>query len=178
MFFGCGGWEQNHHSCLTLQLSLPEIPWPEAASAHLCLQLGPSYCENRHWHWILGGKVPWCEEGWAGFPFVMGTLSYPHLEGRFGRGWEAPRAGHTVSWSRLSPGAEAGPRLGGWPLGHAATGLLPGLFLTKAECWFSGAPISASPCGFVSVPEHSVQLPCPLWLLALALLASHTCARL
>lgn len=106
-------------------------------------------------------------------------LCHIHIwRGGLGRGWEAPRAGHTVSWSRLSPGAEAGPRLGGWPLGHAATGLLPGLFLTKAECWFSGAPISASPCGFVSVPEHRVQLPCPPWLLALALLASHTCARL
>lgn len=34
---------------------------------------------------------------WAGFLFVMGTLSCPHLEEMVGRGLEAPRDGHTVS---------------------------------------------------------------------------------
>lgn len=41
------------------------------------------------------------------FPICHGDLSYPHLEGRFGRGLEAPRADHRGSGS-MSPGAVAG----------------------------------------------------------------------
>lgn len=87
--------------------------------------------------------MPRCEEGWAGFLFVMGTLSCPHLEGRFGRGWEAPRADHTGSESMLSPGAVAGHSLGGWPLGCAAMGLHTWLFLTR---------LSVSRCSHLCVP--------------------------
>lgn len=91
---GMGAGGQDKQSSLGVvgalcPLSLPQIPFPEAAwplCLSFCLQLGAFHFENKHWDQFWELKDLDVRKDWAGLSFAMGTLSCPHVGKKVGRG--------------------------------------------------------------------------------------------